>query len=309
MRKSIAAALLLCLDLSEAGFFRHKSTKNEEAIDTGAPIDGVNPDFGFDESEYISTLAKRLQPRPFQMTGNVLHPHQFLHLHHMKTGGTSMDGLLRCAMGRLQRQPKDSERDVEILNIPYMNVHECSERHYRSCVDKTDQGRCAKQVNESAFLSYCAPVCDLPTFGWRETEGEFRRDGEADLDEDIKNKPIAVTVIRHPVDRVWSMFRFQTKGCFKCMNLTDIYQAIDENRTDEITNSKICFDQLQNHQVHNMITSLDSDDWLGQAKKNLREFFTMVGLTENMAMTHKVRNTSSHKFRVSVLIRFISTIR
>lgn len=48
-------------------------------------------------------------------------------------------------------------------------------------------------------MSYCAPLKDLPAFQWDSTKDDIH----------------AITVLRHPVDRVWSMFRFQTKGCYK----------------------------------------------------------------------------------------------
>jgi hypothetical protein len=48
-------------------------------------------------------------------------------------------------------------------------------------------------------MSYCAPLKDLPAFQWDSTKENIH----------------AITVLRDPVDRVWSMFRFQTKGCYQ----------------------------------------------------------------------------------------------
>ena len=46
-------------------------------------VDGVD-----DEAEKIEKLRVKLQPKALEDVDGVLNKHQFLHLHHMKTGGT-----------------------------------------------------------------------------------------------------------------------------------------------------------------------------------------------------------------------------
>eukprot|EP00542_Grammatophora_oceanica_P006598 CAMPEP_0194059718 /NCGR_PEP_ID=MMETSP0009_2-20130614/69823_1 /TAXON_ID=210454 /ORGANISM="Grammatophora oceanica, Strain CCMP 410" /LENGTH=85 /DNA_ID=CAMNT_0038710381 /DNA_START=14 /DNA_END=268 /DNA_ORIENTATION=- len=66
-----------------------------------------------------------------------------------------------------------------------------------------------------------------------------------------------MTVLRHPVDRVWSMYRFQTRGCYKCRPLLEIYQQIDDPDAfpDESPLDSMCTNQLLNHQVRNLRTN------------------------------------------------------
>eukprot|EP00980_Cylindrotheca_fusiformis_P015614 scaffold4481_cov121-Cylindrotheca_fusiformis.AAC.10 len=179
-----------------------------------------------DEARIIGELKERLQPKEltFQEHNNsTVALHKFLHLHNMKTGGTSMDHRLRCAMNRLR---KDQE-----VSIQYGSIHECAPRRYYDCryvvfqqgnrsqvpnlrrnspsgcylfyfVARSRDGKnpsCNKRLADSSFMSYCAPLKDLKAFEWDATKD--------DID--------AITVLRDPVDRVWSMFRFQTKGCYK----------------------------------------------------------------------------------------------
>lgn len=91
---------------------------------------GLGPDdLGADESFMLIEMKERLQPKElvFQSgdKNTTVVSHNFMHLHHMKTGGTSMDHRLKCAMARLQ---KDQE-----VTIPYGNIHECSHDRYYDC--------------------------------------------------------------------------------------------------------------------------------------------------------------------------------
>lgn len=251
------------------------------------------PEFA-NEEEYIDYLSKKLIPQHLNVySTNVttnktaLQHHQLLHLHHMKTAGTSMDGLIHCAIDRL--------RKTELENsIAYMNIHECSASRYTNCRDGKD-AVCRNRINGSAILSYCAPLMDLETFGWTREESysvddEDEEDGSIDFS--VPNsKPHAVTVLRHPVNRIWSMFRFKTKSCYKCTPLIDVYKAIDANETSDITTNKGCLKQLVNHQTHNLVSSKDGyedmpeHELLEDAIHNMKHFFTMVGLTEEMNQT------------------------
>lgn len=176
-----------------------------------------------------------------------------------------MDGLVNCGLSRLKELH---------LQYNYSNIHECSESGYNTCKQGTDGRRCQEQIQTSAVMSYCAPLQDLEQpFTWKPRE-----------------IPAAVTVLRHPVHRVWSMFRFQTKGCYSCRKLTDIYAAIDAGKDKDLRHT--CKTQLLNHQTRNLLSNVadfnenpQSDEAIEQAIANLKDVFTMVGLTEDMDAT------------------------
>ena len=176
-----------------------------------------------------------------------------------------MDGLVNCGLSRLRAMN---------LQYNYSNIHECGEARYESCKHETDGGQCLELIHTAAVMSYCAPLQDLEQpFTWKPHE-----------------LPAAVTVLRHPVHRVWSMFRFQTKGCYSCRNLTDIYAAIDAGEDQNLRHN--CRMQLMNHQTRNLLSNVaefgenpHSEDAVEQAIANLKNVFTMVGLTEDMDAT------------------------
>jgi hypothetical protein len=90
---------------------------------------GLGPDdLEEDKSMFIIDMKERLQPKELSFEdeeNKKLVLHQFLHLHQMKTGGTSMDHRLKCAMNRLSH---DQE-----TKVPYGNIHECSHGRYYDC--------------------------------------------------------------------------------------------------------------------------------------------------------------------------------
>jgi hypothetical protein len=251
----------------------------------------------------LAEMKERLQPKRLLFVNEneqdaadknidtgTLQQHQFLHLHHMKTGGTSLDGLVSCGMSRL----KDAK-----IQLKYTNLHECGEKHYADCVSGKSQ-QCLTGVRTAAVLSYCAPLQDLgKSFQWLPNTNNATRPATATATEQISQDPVAmvekkapihaaVTVLRHPLARVWSMFRFQTKQCYDCRNLTDIYADIDQG-TSQLTN--MCRLQLLNHQTRNLLSAApeneipDSEAQAQEAIQNLKNVFTMVGLTEDMPTT------------------------
>lgn len=218
------------------------------------------------DSEILAEMTKVLTtPREFvfeEARPNRFEKHQFLHLHHMKTGGTSVDYYLRCAMNRIKSELRHA--------VPYASIHECGESFYQKC-RSGENIKCQEGVANASIMSYCAPLKDLPAFDWNEppTMG-------------------AITVLRHPVDRVWSMFRFQTKDCYKCMTLLDIYDKIDSGDLTDL--EPICYKQLQNHEVANLLSSEWPEDapeeaMVQEAVDNMKSFFTMIGLTEQLNAT------------------------
>lgn len=267
--------------------------------DNGEHLEGnekLFPPSEEEESDRLAALTVKLTtPREFAFEessspngSQQLAVHQFLHLHHMKTGGTSMDTYLRCAMERLK-----NDRGY---TVPYGNIHECNKRYYERCKSGGDS-RCLKNLEEASIMSYCAPLKDLPRFSW----------GVAENGVDVTIPPShgAITVLRDPVDRVWSMFRFQTKGCFKCMPLTDIYDMMDAGNFSQL--EPTCYQQLQNHQVANLLSSEwfqdynvsanvapedgkddTSDARVAEAIENMQSFFTLIGLTEQLDTTIEI---------------------
>lgn len=239
----------------------------------------------------IQEIAERLRPRPMlSFDANVTK--QFAHLHHMKTGGTSINHLLNCALGRArtlyqqtQTQPDagtaagGSSRRGRVL--PFYSLEECSHSHYLTCIgndNSTSAQSCRSNIASASVMQYCAPLHQMARFEW--------------LDADI------VSVIRHPVDRVWSMFRFQTKSCFQCTPLLDIYRHIEEGTLDEFCGEKGCgggcTPQLLNHETRNLLTdtwdendaggvSLSTDEEkLQEALFNLKSRVTLVGVTDEL---------------------------
>jgi len=249
--------------------------------------------------ERLQMRKQKVTPKPLRIGKTSMPQRQFLHLHHMKTGGTSLDSFLRCARDRLEKDhPQISEllKTLGERKIPHVSLHECSPKHYKTCRDDTNS-TCHVSASQSVMMSYCAPLADLVNFRWlpeitEETENPF---GDTDKYFD------AVTVLRHPVDRVWSMFRFQTKTCFKCTPLLEIYEAMEESRDGN--NTKLhalglngqCLDQLQNHQVTNLLStrrsqssSVDDMSRLREAVHNLQHSFTILGLTEELPLTLEI---------------------
>lgn len=165
-------------------------------------------------------------------------------------------------MGRLRK---------EGYGINYMNIHECSPRHYRDCLSGKDE-YCLKNMKDASMMSYCAPLKDLSVFEWERTE-EY---------------PVhALTVLRNPIDRVWSMYRFQTKRCYKCKTLKEVYAEYDKAGSYE---TDMCASQLMNHQTRNLLTKVEGTDEekVAQAIDDMENFFTFIGLTEEISSTAEI---------------------
>ena len=261
----------------------HSSSGITTGVKTSQAVDQVeDADEGlkieFDEAT-ITAMAKQLEPHKFKQIKNedgslVLTQHQFLHMHHMKTAGTSMDHVINCGMKRLTSMANGTR-----LSVPYANIHECSAGRYEVCLaGETDSGKkCRDNIAKSAILSYCAPLYDLDVYGWT----------KQDQDEE-ENKIKALTVLRHPVNRVWSMYRFRTSPCYDCRELIDVYSELDKKGT--FGKSDMCGKQLTNHMTNNLLSSHDTegmtdDEKVEEAIHNMKHFFTMIGLTEKLATT------------------------
>lgn len=219
-------------------------------------------------------------------------PHQFLHLHHMKTGGTSIDHLLRCSMNRLKNGDGDANHTGSVYDVPYYSIHECSRSRFAKCLTDKENS-CRASMDKAAVMSYCGALKYLDEFGWWENRN-------------ADQKITAFTILRNPIDRVWSMFRFQTKNCYKCTPLKDVYKAIDDGTVKEKYGlDKLCLDQIQNHEVANLLSSewpmevtelkngdeghqKVSDAMIQEAITNMKQYFTVIGITEELVSTASI---------------------
>ena len=229
------------------------------------------------EHETVLELAKKMKPRPLHHhhdghhhedeDGESFRNHQFFHLHHMKSGGTSLSSWIRCGT---QRQQKVTQQ-----TIPSAELSECSQRRYHSCIDDENDG-CRKRIEGAITMNFCSPLAVTNYFNWTEAD--------------------AVTMMRHPVDRVWSMFRFQTKGCFKCTNLTQVYEDIDNGNTEQYGKG-VCLPQLSNHITRNLqqkinVKELDTfvmsdEERVADAIDSIQNRMTVVGVIEELDETVK----------------------
>lgn len=237
-----------------------------------SPFDGEATQSIIDD-DVLQAMAKRIKPRDIALTsggdddeGEEMSvsdgppPKQFFHLHHMKSGGTSLSSYISCGLKRLQRSMTNHLRQY--------HLSECSSSSYHRCVDNPNAS-CGTSIESAAIMTYCAPLYVTSQFHWDDAD--------------------AVTMIRDPVDRVWSMFRFQTKGCFKCTDLKQIYADIDNNKIDHYGGG-VCLEQLQNHITRNMQSKkteeyLSEEERLEDAIHNVRTRFTLVGLLSNLDET------------------------
>jgi len=252
-------------------------------------------------------------------------PKQFMHMHHMKTGGTSLDGLISCALSR--------QRDFHDDRISYNKLSECGSR-VRTCMSEMATKLNATLVNnvfyrndgdgdngdngdgisfdpsdlpiddlnvcktaEAGVMSYCASLHAVRTFGWHDVD--------------------KITVIRNPVDRAWSMYRFQLQRCYDCKELKDVLRSVEagtfkKQARGHVTKAKKeeekgkeqpnymydpndeCAVQMIGHQATNMLSSVElynvandvrfprEKEIATEAVKNLREQFTWVGITDRL---------------------------
>merc|ERR1711865_1084988 len=141
----------------------------------------------------------------------------------------SIDQLLRCAIGRLKKVPEAAA----VVSTSKGTSDDAGDSNGNSLV----------LTHEAAVMSYCGALKYLDEFGWWHNKN---------AEHTIK----AFTVLRNPVDRVWSMFRFQTKNCYQCTPLKDIYKSIDAGTmTQDYGLDKLCSDQIQNHEVANLLST------------------------------------------------------
>lgn len=186
----------------------------------------------------------------------------------MKSGGTSLSSWISCGQSRLD------------IKVSSSGLSECSGGSYRHCIQNENDG-CRKRIDAAVMMNYCSPLAVAKYFNWTNAD--------------------AVTMMRHPVDRVWSMFRFQTHSCFKCTNLTQVYADMDAGNTTQYGGG-ICLQQLSNHITRNLqkninVNELDtitlSDEVrVADAIDSIQNSFTVVGVIERLEETVELMSYS-----------------
>mmetsp|Transcript_13025 Transcript_13025/g.17933 ORF Transcript_13025/g.17933 Transcript_13025/m.17933 type:complete len:443 (-) Transcript_13025:38-1366(-) len=221
-------------------------------------------------SPSLESLAKRMEPRnilyntTIDSDGNkttTFPPKQFFHLHHMKTGGTSIDAFLHCGTNRLSQQIGSP--------IPQYQLSECAHSTYQKCISH-NYDACTSRVESAAKMSFCAPLAQANAFDWTHAD--------------------AITTIRNPIDRVWSMYRFSTKRCYCCFPLQQVYEEHEAGTLKEKCPNAyggVCMAQLYDHQTRNLLTTLEMEEMEEEAKMkeaiyNLEHRFAVVGLTHEL---------------------------
>ena len=207
------------------------------------------------QSATLVELRQRMKPSDLLCSDKSCPEKQFFHLHHMKSGGTSVDSWISCARNRLRKTRNN--------DVPFYSLSECSGSYFIDCVSDSNHS-CRSRIASSAIMSYCAPLFTPNLMGW--------------------NKARAITMLRNPVDRVWSMYRFTTRGCYGCQTLQQVYDKIDAGDTESFDG--VCAPQLVNHMTRNLISNddpnLTPDAQLDDALNNLRNRFTVVMLLERL---------------------------
>mmetsp|Transcript_43765 Transcript_43765/g.133187 ORF Transcript_43765/g.133187 Transcript_43765/m.133187 type:complete len:467 (-) Transcript_43765:191-1591(-) len=265
--------------------------RSAEPVDVEKEFERVN-NKAEDESLFaLQEMKMRLRPRPPLDLTHIKGPNsnatkQFAHLHHMKTGGTSINRVVSCAVSRARNGDREA--------LPFSSLSECGWNRYMQCTEGTDEraNKCREQINSSAVMQYCSPLFQMDRFGWL--------DGT-----DV------ITTLRNPVGRVWSMFRFQTRMCYHCTPLVEVYKMIDDGTIDDWCDEQrassrrsspgkegekkgcegVCMSQLLNHQTRNLMTTqwespegmaMSDEDKLNEALHNLQNNIAVVGITEDL---------------------------
>jgi hypothetical protein len=149
----------------------------------------------------------------------------------------------------------------EALNIPVDDLNVCS-------------------TSDANVMSYCASLHTVRTFGWKGVD--------------------KVTVIRNPVDRAWSMYRFTLDRCYHCQELKDVLRKVEngtfkgEEPNYVYSPNDSCAVQMIGHQATNLLSSIDlynvandvrfpkEQEIVAEAVRNLREEVTWIGLTDRL---------------------------
>jgi hypothetical protein len=284
-----------------------------------------------DESASTQTETQA-QTDPLAAVAASTTPKQFFHLHHMKTGGTSLSSLISCASRRHVKLHKHrissntnytntktssntNSKNLK-LTIPNSRLSECSHSSYTKCISGGESGAgCYDTISKATLMTYCAPLAVVDHFHWDHINNDDDHDHDNNKNKN-KNDPQdrykidnhddeeytpGVTMMRDPIDRVWSMYKFQTKSCYKCKSLQEVYDDVEQGKTDQY-GTGICIPQLSNHFTRNFLTnltldelhnddtnvlsstksSMTDDEKVNNAIHSIRNRFTVVGIIERL---------------------------
>lgn len=229
-----------------------------------------------------------------------------------------MDGVIRCALNR-QRELHNG------TSINYNRMSECGSG-VRSCMDKLakeldssvvdnvfyendadgeaqtdaqhsfdpaddemdididDLNVC--KTSDAKVMSYCASLHTVRTFGWKGAD--------------------KITVIRNPIDRAWSMYKFSLNRCYRCQEMKDVLRKVGSGTFTAKSDGEqaepnfvyspndSCAAQMIGHQATNLLSSVDlynvandvrfprEKEIVEEAVRNLRNEFTWIGITDRI---------------------------
>ncbi len=308
---------------SSSSLRRRKGSAEKRSVTVNS-----NSNFNFNlEEEHdalLKDLIERMKPHSFQIQmttdadrdhghGHVhAPPKQFYHLHHMKTGGTSLSHFISCGTRRYEkiyeRMHNQSQNDnddtdgdgdgEEKLHINAYRLSECSKTSYNRCISDPEYS-CRDSIAAATVMTYCAPLAITDYFQWGGSGDDDNHSGSGSGSgiTSSEGRIPSVTMLRDPVERVWSMYRFQTKRCYQCKSLLEVYDDIDSGNVDNYDDESICIPQLTNHLTRNLLTNLTLDELnnytytsqimtdeqkLNDAIQSLRNRFTVVGIIERL---------------------------
>ena len=314
------------------------TTTNNNDTTNKETVEEINQD-------YFNNLIQRMKPTMLQFesiptkTQTTSIPKQFFHLHHMKSGGTSLSSFIACGTRRLsnlytkhsqylqqqqeQEQEKKEEQDDQEENhpqqlqkvsyyIPSSSLSECSWRSYHNCIQQSKPSSstttsCYERFSKASVMNYCAPLAATNYFDWTTNSYHLlsstthnHNDNDNHNHHDDQNTP-SVTMMRNPIDRVWSMYRFQTKSCYKCKSLSEIYKDINNpnfhNDIEYKYGTGVCLPQLSNHITRNLLmnltidelnydnTTMTDEEKVKDAIYSIKHRFSVVGVIERLDET------------------------
>jgi len=122
-------------------------------------------------------------------------------------------------------------------------------------------------------MSFCGPLSNVEMLGWAGPE---------------RPEVAVVTMLRHPVDRVWSQYKYQLSNCYRCKDLKFIYKLFDSG--DWPGYDTLCMSHLKDKQVRNLVSQdlpedATDEERVQNAIANMKSKFTLVGITEQMEAT------------------------
>ena len=144
---------------------------------------------------------------------------------------------------------------------------------------------------DANVMSYCASLHAVRTFGWKDVD--------------------KITVIRNPIDRAWSMYKYSLTGCYSCQPMSDVLEKVangtftshrqrkdgdgdGDNVNFVYSPNDSCATQMIGHQATNLLSSIDlyniandvrfprEKEIAEEAVRNLRNDFTWIGLTDRI---------------------------